>query len=81
MIPENGNIVTRFFGEGQEMEKGYDLRAVLFCRNGNAFLTSESKVLSGVKDTRRPQLFGSPEPKSGILWAGSNIIFDFSEDI
>ena len=81
MIPENGNIVTRFFGEGQVMEKGYDLRAVLFCRNGNAFLTSESKVLSGVKDTRRPQLFGSPEPKSGILWAGSNIIFDFSEDI
>ena len=81
MIPENGNIVTRFFGEGQVMEKGYDLRAVLFCRNGNAFLTSESKVLSGVKDTRRPQLFGSPEPKSGILWAGDNIIFDFSEDI
>ncbi len=81
MIPENGNIVTRFFGEGTVMEKGYDLRAVLFCRNGNAFLTSESKVLSGVKDTRRPQLFGSPEPKSGILWAGSNIIFDFSEDI
>ena len=81
MIPENGNIVTRFFGDGTVMEKGYDLRAVLFCRNGNAFLTSESKVLSGVKDTRRPQLFGSPEPKSGILWAGENIIFDFSEDI
>ena len=81
MIPKNGNIMTRFFGEGQEMEKAYDLRAVLFCRNGNAFLTNESKVLSGVKDTRRPQLFGTPEPKSGILGAGENIIFDFSEDI
>ena len=81
MIPENGNIVTRFFGEGQEMEKGYDLRAVLFCRNGNSFLTSESKVLSGVKDTRRPQLFGTPIPKSGVLGAGENIVFDFSEDI
>ena len=81
MIPKNGNIMTRFFGEGEEMEKAYDLRAVLFCRNGNAFLTNESKVLSGIKDTRRPQLFGTPEPKSGILGAGDNIVFDFSEDI
>ena len=81
MIPENGNITTRFFGEGTVMEKAYDLRAVLFCRNGNGFLTNSSKVLSGVKDTRRPQLFGTPEPKDGILGAGDNIIFNFSEDI
>ena len=81
MIPKNGNIQTRFFGEGQEMEKGYDLRAVLFCRNGNAFLTNESKVLSGVKDTRRPQLFGTPAPKTGVIGPGEDIIFDFSEDI
>ena len=81
MIPENGNIIARFFGEGQVMEKAYDLRAVLFCRNGNAFLTSSSKVLSGVKDTRRPQLFGTPEPKKGVVGAGDNIIFSFSEDI
>ena len=81
MIPENGNIQAHFFGEGTVMEKGYDLRAVLFCRNGNAFLTSESKVISGIKDTRRPQLFGTPEPKSGVLGPGENIIFDFSEDI
>ena len=81
MIPENGNIITRFFGEGTIMEKAYDLRAVLFCRNGNGFLTNSSKVLSGVKDTRRPQLFGTPEPKDGILGAGDNIVFNFSEDI
>ena len=81
MIPDNGNIMARFFGEGTVMEKAYDLRAVLFCRNGNGFLTNESKVLSGVKDTRRPQLFGSPEPKSGIVGAGDNIVFNFSEDI
>ena len=81
MIPENGNIQASFFGDGTVMEKGYDLRAVLFCRNGNAFLTSESKVISGIKDTRRPQLFGTPEPKSGVLGPGENIIFDFSEDI
>ena len=81
MIPENGNITTRFFGEGTVMEKAYDLRAVLFCRNGNAFLTHESKVLSGVKDTRRPLLFGSPDPKDGVLSVGDNIVFHFSENI
>ncbi len=81
MIPENGNISTRFFGEGVVIEKAYDLRAVLFCRNGNSFLTHESKVLSGVKDTRRPQLFGYPEPTDGILEVGDNIVFNFSEDI
>ena len=81
MIPENGNITTNFYGEGVVMEKAYDLRAVLFCRNGNSFLTTSSKIISGVKDTRRPQLFGTPEPKSGLLTAGDNIIFNFSEDI
>ena len=81
MIPENGNIVTNFYGEGTVMEKAYDLRAVLFCRNGNEFLTTSSKILSGVKDTRRPQLFGTPEPTNGVLTAGDNIVFNFSEDI
>ena len=81
MIPENGNINTEFFGEGEIIEKAYDLRAVLFCRNGNEFLTTPSKVLSGIKDTRRPQLFGTPEPVSGIIDIGDNIVFNFSEDI
>jgi len=81
MIPENGYITTSFYGEGVEMEKAYDLRAVLFCRNGNEFLTNSSKVLSGIKDTRRPQLFDTPEPKDGILGAGDNVVFNFSEAI
>ncbi len=63
------------------MAKAYDLRAVLYCRDGNSFLTTSSKVMSGVKDTRRPQLFGTPEPKDGVLNLGDNIIFNFSEDI
>ena len=81
MIPENGNITAHFYGEGVVMEKAYDLRAMLYCRDGNNFLTTASKVISGVKDTRRPQLFGLPEPVSGILGAGENIVFNFSEDI
>ncbi len=81
MIPENGNIKTDFYGEGVVMEKGYDLRAMLYCRDGNSFLTTASKIMSGVKDTRRPQLFGTPEPKEGVLRIGDNVVFNFSEDI
>ena len=81
MMPTNGNIVTEFFGDGWVTEKNYDLRAVLFCRNGSDFLTTPSKIISGVKDTRRPKLFGTPEPKNGMLTNGENIIFNFSEDI
>lgn len=81
MIPENGFITTRFYGDGVEMEKAYDLRAVLFVRNGSDYLTSASKVLTGIKDTRRPRLFGQPEPKNGILGAGDDITFNFSEAI
>ncbi len=81
MIPENGYINTKFYGEGREIEKAYDLRAVLFCRNGNGFLTNSSKQLSGIKDTRRPRLFGQPEPKDGVLLTGENITFNFSEPI
>ena len=80
-IPENGNISTHFYGEGTVIEKAYDLRAVLYCRNGSSFLTTASPVISGVKDTRRPQLFGTPEPVNGIVKLGDNIVFNFSEDI
>ena len=81
LMKENANITTEFYGEGWTMERAYDLRAVLFCRNGSDFLTTSSKVISGIKDTRRPQLFGTPEPKSGLLTAGDDIVFNFSEDI
>jgi len=81
LMKENANITTEFYGEGWTMERAYDLRAVLFCRNGNDFLTTSTKVISGIKDTRRPQLFGTPEPKSGLLTAGDDIVFNFSEDI
>ncbi|MBQ8064521.1 MAG: hypothetical protein IJ200_02570 [Prevotella sp.] len=81
LIPENGNIITEFYGEGWVIERTYDLRAVLCCRNGSDFLTTPSRIISGIKDTRRPQLFGTPEPKSGLLTAGDDIVFNFSEDI
>ena len=80
-IPSDGAIQTRFFGEVDPIEQRYDLRAVVYCRYGNGFLTASSPILSGVKDTRRPVPFGTPQPQNGILGIGDDIKISFSEPI
>lgn len=81
MIENDGHIIANFFGEKDPIEQNYDLRAVNYCRYGNGFLTKSSEVLTGIKDTRRPQLFGVPQPANGILGIGSDLILRFSEPI
>lgn len=80
-IPSDGAIQTRFFGETDPIEQRYDLRAVVYCRYGNGFLTASSPILSGIKDTRRPVPFGTPQPQNGILGIGDDIKIAFSEPI
>ncbi|MBE6311939.1 MAG: T9SS type A sorting domain-containing protein [Bacteroidales bacterium] len=79
---ENGRIVPfRFYGERDPMEQRYDLRAVSFCRYGSGFVTKSSPVISGVKDTRPPRVFGEPEPVNAILGVGDNLMLRFNEPI
>ena len=81
LIEDDGQIMATFWGESDPTEQQYDLRAVNYCRYGNGFLTRSSNVLTGVKDTRRPQLFGYPKPEDGILDIGDDIVLRFSEPI
>ena len=81
LIEDDGKIMATFWGETDPIEQNYDLRAVNYCRHGNGFLTRSSNILSGVKDTRRPQLFGTPKPEDGILGIGDDILLRFSEPI
>lgn len=81
LIENDGYIMASFFGEKDPVEQHYDLRAVVYCRNGNGFLTASSPILTGVKDTRRPQLFGTPKPVNGVLGIGDDITISFSEPI
>ena len=79
---ENGRIVPfRFYGERDPMEQEYDLRAVSFCRYGSGYVHKASTVISGVKDTRVPVLFGDPEPVNSILGVGDHLKLRFSEPI
>lgn len=80
-IPNNGTIIAKFYGEVDPVEQYYDLRAVNYCRHGNGFLTGMSPVLKGIKDTRLPELFGTPEPVNGILSIGDDLKITFSEPI
>ena len=72
---------VRFYGERDPIEQRYDLRAVSFCRHGNGFISRSSEILSGVKDTRCPRVFGQPEPANGILGVGNNLLLRFNEPI
>ncbi len=79
---ENGRITPfRFYGERDPMEQEYDLRAVSFCRYGSGFVSKASPVISGVKDTRPPVLFGAPQPANAILGIGDDLTLRFSEPI
>lgn len=72
---------ARFYGVKDPTEMAYDIRAVSFSRFGNSFITRSSKVASGIKDTRRPKIFGTPEPSNGTLHFGDIIKLPFTEPI
>ena len=80
-IPSDGIIVARFYGENDPVEQYYDIRAVNYCRYAGGFLTKSSPILKGIKDTRLPELFGTPAPLNGILGIGDDLKMTFSEPI
>ena len=71
----------RFYGERDPIEQRYDLRAVSFCRHGSGFISRASEVLSGIKDTRCPRVFGEPLPANSILGVGDYCRLRFNEPI
>lgn len=78
---ETGTINYRFYGEADPIEMEYDLRAVSFCRLGTGYVTAVSNVMSGLKDTRNPEIFGKPKPTNGVLTFEDVISFPFNEPI
>ena len=79
---ENGRIEPfRFYGERDPKELSYDLRAVSYCRYGSGFVSKASPVVTGIKDTRPPVLFGKAQPANGILTLKDDIALRFSEPI
>lgn len=75
---EGATISTRFYGAEDQK---YDIRAVTFSKVGNEFVTKSSPVISGVKDTKRPVVFGNIQPADGVLGIEDEIRLNFNEEI
>ena len=71
----------KFYGEKDPIEMKYDLRAVSFRSLGTGFTTRSSNVISGIKDTRCPQIFGLPAPTNSILTYEDLPSLNFTEPI
>jgi hypothetical protein len=59
-------------------DRNYDIRARSFCLDNTV---NQSVVASGIKDVKRPRVFGTPQPGSGILNPGDNVMVTFDEEI
>jgi hypothetical protein len=63
-------------------DRNYDIRAKTVCELGPAtFVETPTDIMSGIKDVKRPVVFGSPQPADGVLSAGEDIAIQFDETI
>lgn len=78
---DRGSIYYKMFMD-DKMDQRYDLRAVSVCPiNATTTATVISDVVSGIKDTYRPRLFGSAQPANGILTIEDDARLNFNEAI
>ncbi len=63
-------------------DRNYDIRAKANCEVGPGVrYETPTEIISGLKDVKRPRLFGSPQPADGILSNGDEISIKFDEPI
>ncbi|MEO6932005.1 MAG: LamG-like jellyroll fold domain-containing protein, partial [Chitinophagaceae bacterium] len=62
-------------------DQNYDIQAVSYCKVGSGYVTTESNLITGIKDTYNPRLFGTPQPADGILSPNDDVRLNFNETI
>lgn len=83
MLSENGvinyNLVMNAFAFA---DQNYEIRAVSYCiQNGQVIAITASNIISGIKDTYNPRLFGNPQPANGILGIEDDVRINFNEPV
>ena len=82
LLPANGVIeVALNMNSSSWLDGTYQFRAQSAAIYGGNPVTSESEVLTLVKDMNRPQLFGLASPTDGVLNADDMVSVTFNEDI
>jgi len=75
----NGNSKLNYVLETKSLQdRNYDVRLKTICVDGTE---NYSSIVSGIKDVKRPKLFGTPQPGDGILSPGDDIMVTFDEPI
>ncbi|MCW3081222.1 MAG: Pentaxin family, partial [Segetibacter sp.] len=67
--------------DGSFNDQNYEIQAVSFCKVGSDYVTTESNLISGIKDTYNPRLFGTPQPGDGVLNTNEDVRLNFNETI
>lgn len=77
-----GSVVNYNFDMSALPDREYQIRAITRCVLGpGSEVTTPSEILTGIKDTKRPGLFGAPQPADGVLSANDEIMIQFDETI
>lgn len=78
----SGPEVLYYWDMHSQPDRNYDVRAKSVCELGPAvFVETPTEIIKGIKDVKRPQLFGSPQPADGVLSTGEEISVQFDETI
>lgn len=79
-VCKGGVINYKLFLDDKE-DQQYDLRAVAYCKNANELVANYSQVVTGVKDTYQPRLYGAAKPADGILGINDEVELIFNENL
>jgi hypothetical protein len=77
MIQGRTNLLFDFEMHSMQ-DRNYDVRLRSNCADGTF---NESVIASGIKDVKRPRVFGSPQPANGILTPNDDVMVTFDEPI
>lgn len=73
-----------YLGAPAMYDGNYDIRAVASCINMQNYTVEyqvPSSVSTGIKDVLRPEIFGRPQPRDGVLDVEDEIMIQFNEPI
>ena len=75
----DGNASMSYTWKTEDLkDRIYDVRLLTACADGT---TNESITATGIRDIKRPEVFGTPQPADGILSPSDDIMISFDETI
>lgn len=79
----DGPSILYDFNMNALADRTYDIRAKAMCYSSTDVLLAETPTLalSGIKDTKRPKVFGTPQPADGVLSPNDEIMVQFDEPL